>query len=1516
MKRQLNTLRQWAAALLAGLGLIGQANGDSSTGLSSVFTVDLSSATITVSGRVLDAKNRAAVSAATVTLAGQTTSSSGAGLFSFDSVSLSGGGTLTVSKSGYMTATEAPSVPAGSKSVTMPDILLQAAVANKPVVTGLKPKYDGIFLSAASLLNDYTASVNWNGTTPGSVKFYVNGTLRQTVNTTAGAATATLDMALGFNGSLTLGGNKVKVVAVDGLGTESTPFEQAVTIIPMPLFLVDQAILKPFEFIPGNQPAISWEFNFPGSLGSARDVRQIPFIGNFGPDFNFDVAFDYDLLSGEWGLFVGKEWDKRLRYRAGQRLHSTPLGPKFYLGNVDFNYGFGGKAEGVASLTQGIVVERVGVELSAGVRLEILTFYFTDYVPGGQLIRLLDKLKWIGVDVNSIQRVRVFGLFDASFSAMLKFPSLQFDNATLNLQPGVEALYEPSMVAAHGSIAVGGNLGFDLQLAPAFGWDKVTGAIYLKLHFDAWLMEPYDVKLFILQGTIYQRSGASVAQVLASGSAVKPFLGDGQWVAYQIRSSSTGVISRDYLSAGPERFVAGDSERQTKLTPAGGMTPLEAFRALGQSPPRSAASLAQEARSGADGVQPKGNPQPKGAVESPAQADLTLVQNAFPNSSPAMAARGTELMLLYVTDNGITNSLQYTDIAWTRWDGTNWSMPLAIRTNTQAEFAPQVAYDGNGDAIAAWERVADPNFNQTNLTAMAQQMEIVWSRWSRANGTWSEPVALTANSYLDHAPLLCGPMANGNVLLTWTKNEANLLMGTNGPGADVVMGAEWSAASRSWGASEVLLSSVAYRLSQSLAGTSNYAVYAWTKDMGGVLTNDTDQEVFYLEHTSGAWGAARQFTTNGIADKNVRVAVSPKVSSGGSIQEGFESGNFTKLPWTSGGSAAWTVQNSVVKSGAFAAASGGIADNQTSSMSVAVNCSAGVVSFSYRVSSESGYDYLRFFIDGQSQGQWSGEVGWATVSYPVAAGPHTFEWRYTKDSSASSGSDKAWVDDIQISGQARGVFAVWQQGTNLVMSEGFSGIPKVARADSQTAGFADYALALGPLGHLVLLWQEMSVNGSDAHYAVYDPVADGWSRDDLLCQDPPLERSFAPVWDAQGNLTVAYNKVQILHTNMTLTVEGGGSVTVSNVPQSGRVDLVVTKRALVKDLELAAGEFTAGGVNYLPGDPLALSATVRNRGNVAVSNVVVGFYDGNPDAGGVLMTNVTLPGWLEAAGTNVASAVWVVPEPATNHTLYAVANRAGLAGEFNGSNNVQSVRIGGTDLTVGLVSYQAETNGAVRVIAQVQNLGAPTAAKSVLAIRQQGQTNAPLATVAVPVLEPGRLAQLALDLPAGTQPAGEQLYTLTADETHVTSDVDTNNNTAAFAVNLWIDSDADGLPDNWMIQYFGHATGQASDLSQAQDDADSDGVSNLAEYLAGTNPKDPHSYLSLTGIGLGGTNGVQIAWGSAPNKLYSLQRAVVLSGGLGFTNIAEHILSTPPENVYLDASATNSAAFFYRIRVE
>ena len=116
-------------------------------------------------------------------------------------------------------------------------------------------------------------------------------------------------------------------------------------------------------------------------------------------------------------------------------------------------------------------------------------------------------------------------------------------------------------------------------------------------------------------------------------------------------------------------------------------------------------------------------------------------------------------MLLYVADNGSATGLQFTDIRWTRFDGTNWTTPAAIFADTRAEFAPQVVFDGNGDALAVWERVADPDFNEVNLEKFAAELEIVGARWDHASKQWSEPQPLTANGHLDNEPLLCGPMA-------------------------------------------------------------------------------------------------------------------------------------------------------------------------------------------------------------------------------------------------------------------------------------------------------------------------------------------------------------------------------------------------------------------------------------------------------------------------------------------------------------------------------------------------------------------------------------------------------------------------------------------------------------------------------------------------------------------------------------------------------------------------------------
>lgn len=126
--------------------------------------------------------------------------------------------------------------------------------------------------------------------------------------------------------------------------------------------------------------------------------------------------------------------------------------------------------------------------------------------------------------------------------------------------------------------------------------------------------------------------------------------------------------------------------------------------------------------------------------------------------------------------------------------------------------------------------------------------------------------------------------------------------------------------------------------------------------------------------------------------------------------DGFEEGFPAAFTFSD---TAWVIDNSVVANGSYSAASGTITHNQKSSMFLQKNILIdGDISFQRQVSSESSYDFLRFYIDGIKIAEWSGTHNWAQVSYPVTAGSHLFQWQYIKDVSVNTGSDKVWVDDI------------------------------------------------------------------------------------------------------------------------------------------------------------------------------------------------------------------------------------------------------------------------------------------------------------------------------------------------------------------------------------------------------------------------------------------------------------------------------------------------------------------------
>jgi len=132
--------------------------------------------------------------------------------------------------------------------------------------------------------------------------------------------------------------------------------------------------------------------------------------------------------------------------------------------------------------------------------------------------------------------------------------------------------------------------------------------------------------------------------------------------------------------------------------------------------------------------------------------------------------------------------------------------------------------------------------------------------------------------------------------------------------------------------------------------------------------------------------------------------------------EGFETGDFSGFDWQFLGDADWFITSADKNSGEYSAQAGPIGDDQRSGMQVTLDCAAGEISFYYKVSSESGYDFLRFYIDDTKVGEWSGQTGWERAVFHVEAGTITFEWEFSKDSSTSEGEDTVRIDDIAFPG--------------------------------------------------------------------------------------------------------------------------------------------------------------------------------------------------------------------------------------------------------------------------------------------------------------------------------------------------------------------------------------------------------------------------------------------------------------------------------------------------------------------
>jgi hypothetical protein len=131
------------------------------------------------------------------------------------------------------------------------------------------------------------------------------------------------------------------------------------------------------------------------------------------------------------------------------------------------------------------------------------------------------------------------------------------------------------------------------------------------------------------------------------------------------------------------------------------------------------------------------------------------------------------------------------------------------------------------------------------------------------------------------------------------------------------------------------------------------------------------------------------------------------------------------------------------------------------------------------------------------------------------------------------------------------------------------------------------------------------------------------------------------------------------------------------------------------------------------------------------------------------------------------------------------------------------------------------------------------------------------------------------------------------------------------------DSDGDGLLDGWEVSFeLNPLSGDGAD--GASGDPDGDGMNNLQEQTAGTNPQDPASLLRL-GLTVIEGNKVRITWPAVVGKKYQLEfadeqiREFVSVPHPSFPRTAVSALETYEED--LPMPSPKPATRLYRLRM-
>ncbi|MCK5422890.1 MAG: hypothetical protein KAJ08_12030, partial [Deltaproteobacteria bacterium] len=155
------------------------------------------------------------------------------------------------------------------------------------------------------------------------------------------------------------------------------------------------------------------------------------------------------------------------------------------------------------------------------------------------------------------------------------------------------------------------------------------------------------------------------------------------------------------------------------------------------------------------------------------------------------------------------------------------------------------------------------------------------------------------------------------------------------------------------------------------------------------------------------------------------------------------------------------------------------------------------------------------------------------------------------------------------------------------------------------------------------------------------------------------------VWDTLGELGRSY-----LH----VIIDPEDSIEETKENNNEAIIIVDVSGFSRPDLALSHSDISFVPLTPLEGEEVEISAEIHNRGK-PVQNVKVGFYDGYPESGGILIKEVIIYSTILSGESEIIEVSWDTVGAAEDHNIFVVIDPEDMIVEENEGNNKASAGI-------------------------------------------------------------------------------------------------------------------------------------------------------------------------------------------------------------------------------------------------